>query len=373
MGVVVGLLVALVGADTTNAIAAQSERGAPVGAGQLLSVRAEPIGGAPYPAGTRVYAMRYLSSTPQHRYAMVSGVTLVPPGRPPAGGWPVVAWDHGTTGIGDGCAPSLVDGLFYGPTLSTYLKHGYAIAATDYAGLGTPGIHPYLITRSEAYATIDAVRAARHIRPGLSTVWFAAGHSQGGQAAWATAENARSYGAGLRFRGAVIYAPAPNMSNFIDPITGSGQPVDQAFYEMMLIGLRTQHPQLRVTDYLGPRARALLPDSRRLCIDDLIGRFTAAKLPTSQFRVVDSAAHDRLRRWFAENEIGHVWAAGPLFVAQGRADQIVPPAQTAVEVADARHHGSTVDFHRYAGANHGGVLDAASADVFAWLTAHRRG
>lgn len=365
-GVIVALLIAVVAAGAGTGAADVP------GAGQLLSVRAEPIGSAPYPAGTHVYKMRYLSTTPQHHYTVVSGVTLVPPGKPPAGGWPVVGWDHGTTGIGDGCAPSLVDGGYYGPTLSTYLRHGYAIAATDYAGLGTAGIHPYLVTKSEAYATIDAVRAARQIQPGLSKTWFAAGHSQGGQAAWATAENARSYGAGLRFRGAVAYAPAPNMSNFIDAITESGQPVDQEFYEMMLIGLKTQHPQLRFDDYLGPDARALLPDSRKLCFDDLTARFAAAKLPASQFAVTGRVAYDRLQRWFGENEIGHVRAAGPLFVAQGTADPIVPPEQTAAEVVGAEQHGSTVDFHRYADADHGGVLNAASADVLAWLAAHRR-
>ena len=36
----------------------------------------------------------------------VSGIVSVPKGTPPKGGWPVVAYAHGTTGIASQCAPS---------------------------------------------------------------------------------------------------------------------------------------------------------------------------------------------------------------------------------------------------------------------------
>ena len=36
----------------------------------------------------------------------VSGIVSVPKGTAPKGGWPVVTWAHGTTGIAPQCAPS---------------------------------------------------------------------------------------------------------------------------------------------------------------------------------------------------------------------------------------------------------------------------
>ena len=36
----------------------------------------------------------------------MSGTLTVPKGKAPKGGWPVIAWAHGTTGIADSCAPS---------------------------------------------------------------------------------------------------------------------------------------------------------------------------------------------------------------------------------------------------------------------------
>jgi hypothetical protein len=43
------------------------------------------------------------------------------------------------------------------------LDRGYVVAATDYPGLGTPEVHPYLVGTSEAHAVLDSVRAARAI------------------------------------------------------------------------------------------------------------------------------------------------------------------------------------------------------------------
>ncbi|WP_436492111.1 alpha/beta hydrolase family protein [Actinokineospora sp. HUAS TT18] len=303
---------------------------------------------------------------------VVTGLTLTPPGKPPAGGWPVIAWGHGTTGIGDDCAPSAVPGAgaYYDKTLNRFLRAGYAVAATDYPGLGSPGTHPYLVAESEARAVIDSVRAARRVTPGLSRVWLAAGHSQGGQAAMATAEIADEYGAGLRFEGAVVYAPAPNMSGNLPDEPVELHPLEQTFYSMMLVGLKTQHPELNYGDYLGTRAQALLPAVRTLCFDDLAARFEAAALPGSEFAPSSPAATQQLREWFTTNEIGRQRADGPVLVVQGADDPVVLPTETEKMVTSSREHGSNVDYNLYPDADHGGVLDASAPDVLTWLANH---
>jgi len=48
----------------------------------------------------------YSSRTPQGAKDAVSGSVSVPKGKPPKGGWPVITWAHGTTGVADICAPS---------------------------------------------------------------------------------------------------------------------------------------------------------------------------------------------------------------------------------------------------------------------------
>ena len=87
-------------------------------------------------------AYRILYSTrDQHDQPAVStAVVFTPKGPPPAGGWPTIAWAHGTVGLGDDCTPSaLPRSTRDNEYLSHWLDQGYAIVGTDYVGLGTPG------------------------------------------------------------------------------------------------------------------------------------------------------------------------------------------------------------------------------------------
>jgi pimeloyl-ACP methyl ester carboxylesterase len=75
-----------------------------------------------------------------------------------------------------------------------YASQGYAVAATDYLGLGGSDypFHPYLHVASEATSVIDALRATRSAAKTLNvslmkgTGVFLSGHSQGGQVAVGT-------------------------------------------------------------------------------------------------------------------------------------------------------------------------------------------
>ena len=144
----------------------------------------------------------YWTTGPMNEPALSTGAVLLPPGDAPPGGWPVVSWAHGTVGIADACAPT-VTGKLAGPYVQAWLDQGYAIVATDYVGLGTPGVHPYLDGPTEAHSVIDMVRAARAVTPSLSNRWVAIGQSQGGHAALVAASMATTYAPDLDFRGTV--------------------------------------------------------------------------------------------------------------------------------------------------------------------------
>jgi len=83
----------------------------------------------------------YHSRSVQDADIPVTGLIAIPNTPPPAGGFPVVTWAHGTSGIADTCAPSLTpDG--YSRLANSLLDAGYVVAGTDYEGLGTRGSHP---------------------------------------------------------------------------------------------------------------------------------------------------------------------------------------------------------------------------------------
>ncbi|MBV9115962.1 MAG: hypothetical protein JOY63_01215 [Acetobacteraceae bacterium] len=132
----------------------------------------------------------------------VSGAVFLPEGRPPAGGWPIIAWAHGTTGVADVCAPSWRARYFYEAAyLAAWLTAGYAVVATDYQGLGTAGPHPYLAARPEAYSVLDSVRAALRAFPTqLANRIVLAGFSQGAGAAYLLIPQVRIDGWGVAKR-----------------------------------------------------------------------------------------------------------------------------------------------------------------------------
>ena len=67
------------------------------------------------------------------------------------------------------------------------------MVSTDYEGLGTPGVHPYLIGKSEGRSTLDIIRAARQLDSRIGTRIAITGHSQGGHAALWAASLAHSW------------------------------------------------------------------------------------------------------------------------------------------------------------------------------------
>jgi len=115
------------------------------------------------PGNSDAFRFIYRSTGLKGEIIPVSGAIFIPSGPAPAGGRNVIAWAHPTSGVAPECAPSLYPdraGLIW--NLKDMLNHGYVVVATDYPGLGTEGIHPYLIGESAGRAVLDSVRATQH-------------------------------------------------------------------------------------------------------------------------------------------------------------------------------------------------------------------
>jgi hypothetical protein len=135
-------------------------------------IRVWPLdGGGPSGAGGTAFRILYRSTGPSGDPIEVSGAIFIPPGPPPAGGRNIIAWAHPTSGVVEACAPSLMPdlaGTIWG--LSEMMARGYVVVATDYPGLGTPGMHPYLIGRAKgAPCSTACARRATCPTPALRT------------------------------------------------------------------------------------------------------------------------------------------------------------------------------------------------------------
>ena len=175
-------------------------------------------------SAARTTLVLYRSVLPNGKPTAVSGLVFTPRGHAPKHGWKLIDWAHGTTGIADICAPSRAAGTSYVyPQFNGWLKAGYAIAQTDYQGLGTPGTHLYLIGHAEGRSVVDAALAARHLYPSIGRRYVIAGHSQGGQSAlFAAAESAHD-APGLAFAGVAAFAPASHLKTQVQAAGGADQ------------------------------------------------------------------------------------------------------------------------------------------------------
>ncbi len=184
-------------------------------------IRQEPMLQAP--GYISAYRVLYRSRGIYNEPIAVSGIVIAPRGDAPAGGRPVVAWAHPTTGVVTRCAPSLAFFVFQQiQGLRDMAAHGYVVAATDYPGLGAAGVHPYLVGDSEGRAMLDIVRAARSMPAiGASNQVALWGHSQGGQAALFAGLIAKSYAPELKIVGVAVAAPATELATLMQDDLGT--------------------------------------------------------------------------------------------------------------------------------------------------------
>jgi len=177
-----------------------------------------------------IKVMTYNMANVQGKAATATALVLFPKATQPKDGYRVVVWEHGTVGVGDGCAPSknTINPRFK-ILAETLLAAGYVVVAPDYEGLGTPGVHPYLNLSSEAKSALAAVKAVKeHYGTQLKGDWMSIGQSQGGHASLGTAEFAN---ADTSYKGAVAGAPASSLGTiiqiYIDPqfnLDANGKP-----------------------------------------------------------------------------------------------------------------------------------------------------
>lgn len=311
-----------------------------------------------------VHRVTYRSQSTTGDDVAVSGLVAVPDAPPPPGGHPVLAWAHGTTGIGDGCAPSRL-GVRTLPLLAQHLEAGYVVAATDYEGLGTPGIHPYLVAESEGRSVLDSVRAVRELFGAdvASERFVVVGHSQGGHAALATAQYASAWAPELDLVGTAALAPVTDLENIIPAMFDSTLGLALGIY--VAAGWPAAHPELDPSDLLTPAGMELLEDAREACVFEMESLLAGEDLDSLRVR-----PPGELPAWSARirhNTISAARVAGPVLVAQGGEDTIVPRPFVDVTVAQLCVAGRTVRYLSHALADHSTIVGASMPAVHRWF------
>ena len=357
--IVIGLVIVIRGRSDTASNASSMK------AGTIIS--STPIANAP--AGSTGWLVTYRTTTASGAAAQSTGTIYVPTAPAPSGGRLVVAWAHPTVGMGQDCTPSkAADPSVDIPGFAQMIANGWIVTSTDYVGLGTEGVLPYLIGTGEAANVIDSVRAARDL-PGTDAgstyaVW---GHSQGGHASLFTADQAQSYAPELHLVGVAAAAPAAELSSLVE--------LQWQSYVSWIIGSEvvTLWPQFtpslsasQVATSVGPQNAAAVGGA---CITSdpatLLAQFGSVLV--QPFFSVDPST---VPNWRTQLEANTPTAPAdvPVFVSQGQLDVVVLPSTTAQLEQSWCASNAAITVGWYPTADHSSVPALSANDALTWIS-----
>lgn len=317
------------------------------------------------PAGVSAVRILYHSRNALNRDVAASAVILTPPGEAPKGGWRIIVWAHGTTGVAQQCAPSLSKNIPYGKeVLYPMLKAGFAVVAVDYAGLGTTGPHQYHTLTAQARDIINAVPAARAAIPQLGTDWVVDGHSEGAYAAWGVAEEeAKQTDPG--YLGAISVAGATNLKPFLRHLNSSS--VTGFYVRYFIYGIHARFPQFDPRSVL---TKAAMRKYETVTTNGCWYYAYAAGLDEKGPWLKPGWENNVwVKRWIAENSPGDRPVQGPLLVIAGDDDKTQPLDGLRASVAKVCRPGSAVELRSYPGLDHSPVMYHSLPDQLDWISA----
>jgi acetyl esterase/lipase len=314
------------------------------------------------PAGADVRRILYTTRDANGQPAVASALVIMPREAPP-GPRPVVSWNHGTTGVARGCAPSLRDASatrWAIPGLDEAIARGWVVVASDYSGQGAPGVFPYLIGRGEARSSLDAVLAAREI-DGLNlsrrtAVW---GHSQGGHAALWTSQIAGDYAPDIDVRGTGLLAPVAEPIALAEELTsGEANVMLSILISWVLVPYADTYADIDLTRYIAPGSEAIVREMTQRCPSEpgvIVSVATALGVSEDRPLFVGDLTAGALGRRLADNTPTGPWGQ-PMLIGWGDEDEVIPPHLQHEFVEQLCADANQVRFLEYRGYDHLGVL-----------------
>ncbi|RSL58836.1 hypothetical protein CEP54_007569 [Fusarium duplospermum] len=347
--------------------------------GDLLKLKPIPADNLTVPIGTAVYKIQYMSLDLDNKTTVPATAFIAVPfvrGRDP---FNVIAYAHGTTGMFRGCAPSTSSFFFDYDSWTPLIHAGYAVVATDYAGLGNnQTAHKYISSAAQANDVLYSVIAARKAFPlDLSKKWASIGHSQGGGASWKLSEHTKVQDDKAGYLGGVSIAPITYIYDAfihgLEKLESLPEDEVQSFLIITLLPSLFFAVKAVFPDYTAPflsetmKKRIKLGEVAQLCDNALSG--LVGDLGLSQLL---GSTHPSKDTDFKEFQKLNAPAQGaktskPLLVIQGEGDTIVFADITETAYNNSVSAGNMLQLSLYPALDHTAVVGASAPEWLAFL------
>lgn len=333
------------------------------------------------PPGTIGYRIMYLSRSARDLPIAVTGTVMWIEHKAPPQGFdkrPLVAYGNEAMGLGDNCAVSrLVQYAHSGEVdlIKPMLRHGYAITASDYEGLGTPDTATFGVSQSGGRTLLDSIRAARQLPAMIEGVNLPTdsklgifGYSQGAGAGAAALELQPTYAPELDITAAAI-GGAP-----IDPLAVSRFVTGGLFNAINMgasIGYDAAYPELELRSFLNEKGQKLMDNAIDACIEMI---FPLAFKTISGYINSSPLDDPRWQKRFKENTLGlHGAPKVPTYYFHARLDQ-ASPYKTATKLRrDWCKQKAPVRFVELLGLEHVAAGPVWLPEAGKWLSAQLNG
>ncbi|SFV12452.1 lipase family protein [Pseudoduganella namucuonensis] len=294
------------------------------------------------------WQIMYTSTDNAGKAMAVTGTVLVPLTPWWQGNRPVIAWAPGTQGSADNCAPShqIARGTEYETPIgiARTIAKGWAIAMTDYQGMGTPGAPTYFAGKPTGSAVLDAVLAAQQLNGAgvaANSPVGIMGYSEGGYASAAAAELQPRYAPTLNVKGVASGAAPYRIADVYATVNGS---LNAGFGPGFLIGMDATYPELDLQSILTPYGKSVVADALdKKCTVDLVLGYPFL----SDAVMVQGPTILNRPNWVArmdENNGGQGVPAVPALLYGGVLDNVVPYEQNKKWFAAWCARGANVEF-----------------------------
>jgi pimeloyl-ACP methyl ester carboxylesterase len=329
-------------------------------------LRSERVEGVP--SGGRGWRILYRTEKADGSPAVSSGLVFAPgsgaPAAPP-GGRIVVAWAHPTVGLGAQCAPSRTPNVEQDVQgLANFLRAGWVVTATDYAGLGTPGVSQYLVGKAEAHDVLNSVRAARNMADvDAGTTVGLWGHSQGGNSILWTAALAPSYAPELHIVTAAVAAPAADLSILLSHQWNSA--VGSLIGSEIFASWPGAYPNLKLPEVTNASLAKITKMANECVAPELIKLTISSKLGGASLIKTNPLSSAAWRAAFEANTPPPPTV--PTLLIQGTKDPIVLPGSNVAYVASSCAAGSNMTGDFIGDLGHVKAGAAGAPFVFMWM------
>jgi pimeloyl-ACP methyl ester carboxylesterase len=309
-------------------------------------------------------------------------------GRGDKSKFPLVAWSHGTSGFFANCAPSNYRSLQYHFMTSYPLAlEGFAVVATDYAGLGVTTrpdgeqSHEWLAGPSGAndvaYA-IEAVRTAFPDQLDKDGPFIAMGHSQGGNVAWSFAERqVKSPVPG--YRGTISISPPTRILELVVKaltIGASTLPSSWPLWLPVVFGLQPTIIATITTVYPSYNFSGMTPisyDRWNNVLKPLQGCLTTdslafAKVDLDQLAKPGWTNDSIAQQWQEKVAVSGKNFKGPLLVIAGENDVVpIDFLEQSVDASCSASENQSLEMFTYQAMEHFPVIQASRTKWMSWI------